>query len=90
MLTKKFCPECGEEIGFDYVTPTKSFLIDEMGDGSWTIMKNDNNDAWCPNGDNPYFEFHCLNDMEHKLSKDSEFEEWKDEVIKYFYEFCKR
>jgi hypothetical protein len=53
-----FCPECGEEIGIDYIHPTKSFLITNEG----KFERNDNN-----LNDEPYLEFYCTNDREHDI-----------------------
>jgi hypothetical protein len=85
MLGKQYCPECGAEIGFDIKIPEKSYLIDyDKG-----FSRNDNNDAWSPNGDGLYFEFYCTEDMMHELN-DSISEEWKDEVIKNFKDWIKK
>ena len=75
MLERKFCKECGEEIVFDYITPTKSFRIDENS----KIVRDDNNEAFCPEGDNPYLEFYCSNDREHEIDTDEMFD-WYGQV----------
>jgi hypothetical protein len=49
-MEKMFCPECGEEIGVNYVHPTKSFLMTDEG----KFERNDNNLS-----DDPYLEFYC-------------------------------
>jgi hypothetical protein len=85
MFTKRFCPECDEEIGFDYKTPDRSFIINEDG----LLSRNDNNDAWSPNGDLPYVAFHCTNDMEHELPLTSEFNDWSREIEDYILSFVK-
>ena len=79
----RYCPECGEEIKFSYVTPEKSFEIDSFGD----IMRDD---AWVgPTWDAPHIEFYCGNDRDHNIdnnrSEDDKFQEWQEEIIDEFY-----
>lgn len=80
MLTLRYCQECGSEIGFDYKTTTKSYLIDVE---KQTFIRNDNNDAWEPN--HPYLEFYCTEDMGHTLLDSDEFDTWKNEVSTIFF-----
>jgi hypothetical protein len=72
------CPECGEDIKFEYIVPTKSYKIE---DG-----KISRDDAWeGPAYDQPYLDFHCSNDKEHDIDT-SEINEWADQIEKLFYE----
>lgn len=80
MTEQRFCPECGNEIVFDYTYPTKSFRIDEYGN----ILRDDNNDAFCPEGDNPYIVFYCSNDREHDLGSSKEQLDWEAIVEQEF------
>lgn len=78
MLDQKFCPVCGGEIVFDYVTGTKSFRIDEMGN----IVRDDNNDAI--EGDDPRLEFYCSEDKEHDLGDSADQMDWEQQVEQEF------
>jgi hypothetical protein len=69
-MKKMFCPECSEEIGINYVHPTKSYLITTEG----TFERNDNNLS-----DDPYSEFCCTNDREHDIDT-KEVINWEIEV----------
>jgi|APFre7841882654_1041346.scaffolds.fasta_scaffold18534_5 hypothetical protein len=69
-MKKMFCPECREEIGIDYVHPTKSFLMTDEG----KFERNDNNLS-----DDPYLEFYCTNDREHDIDT-KEVMDWEIEV----------
>jgi hypothetical protein len=72
------CPECGEDIKFEYIVPTKSYKIE---DG-----KISRDDAWeGPAYDQPYLDFHCSNDKEHDIDT-PEINEWADQIEKLFYE----
>ena len=80
MLTTKMCKECGSDIVFSYIDPSKSFRIK---DGK--IVRND---AWTgPGYDDPYLEFYCSNDKEHDEVKNlQDMIDWSVEVEKEFYE----
>jgi len=66
MCERKYCGECGEEILIAYVTPEKVFRIDDTGH----FVREDNNDAFCPDGDSPTVEFICSNDREHDIGEE--------------------
>lgn len=51
-MEKMFCANCGSELYVDFVTPTKSFCIDEDG----KINRIDNNED-----ELPYFKVYCSN-----------------------------
>lgn len=73
ILDQTYCPRCGSEIKFSYVTPERSFIIE---DGK---LKRD--DAWeGPEYDNPYFHFYCSNDKEHDLGDGPEIDKWYEEI----------
>jgi len=80
---RRYCPECGGDIKFSYVTPEKSFEIDASGD----IERDDANIG--PIFDSPNIEFYCSHDREHDInlnrSQDDKFEEWQEEIINVFY-----
>jgi hypothetical protein len=67
---KKLCPECGGEIGIDYVHPTKSFLMTDEE----KFERNDNNLS-----DDPYLRFYCTNDREHDIGI-KEVMDWEIEI----------
>jgi len=72
------CPECGSDIKFSYIIPTKTFRI-ENG-------KIERDDAWTgPEYDTPYLEFYCSNDNEHDIDK-KEVVEWSAKIEEEFYE----
>jgi len=66
MSEKRYCEVCGGEILIAYVRPEKVFRIDESGD----FAREDNNDVFCPDGDNPTVKFICSNDREHKIGEE--------------------
>lgn len=82
-ISKRCCPECGEEILFSYVVPSKTYRIE---DGK---IKRD--DAW--EGimyDNPSISFFCSNDKEHNIETptivyEQDFYEWAEEIEDEFY-----
>ncbi len=75
MLSKKYCPICGEEIVFDYTVPTKSFRIDENG----AIIRDDNNET-----DAPRFRFYCGNDSEDDIGITKDLLDWEITVEEQF------
>lgn len=79
-MKNKYCAECGNEIIFEYETPTKAFRIK---DGS--LIRDDNNLI-----DNPELVAYCSYDKEHAIfwfnENDIEFWKWLDEVEMYFKE----
>jgi hypothetical protein len=73
MLECKKCPECGAEIVFQYVTPSRSYRI-ENGE----IVRDD---AWTgPGYDDSYFHFRCSDDSEHDIECNDKLAEWCNEV----------
>jgi hypothetical protein len=77
MLEHMFCPVCGEEMVFDYITPTKSFRLGENGE----IVRDDNNLS-----DKPYVEFYCSGDREHDVEDTKKANIWREAVEFDFYE----
>ena len=81
----RYCPECGGDIKFSYVTPEKSFEIDSSGD----IVRDDSWVGVGPVWDDAHIEFYCSHDREHDIdnnrSEDDKFEEWQEEIINEFY-----
>lgn len=74
-MEKKYCPICNGEILFSYITPEKTYTIE---DGK--IIREDNN-----LNDVPYLEFYCSNDKEHDIDTGEIFE-WSDQVETDFYQ----
>lgn len=71
------CPECGSEIVFSYITPAKSFRLEDS-----KIVRDD---AWeGPEYDDPYLEFACSNDREHDIEVD-EIINWSETITEDFY-----
>jgi len=71
------CPECGNDIVFSYIVPTKSFKVE--GD------KISRDDAWeGPAWDTPTLDFHCSNDKEHDIDTPT-INTWADEIEEKFY-----
>jgi len=66
MFERKSCGTCGAEILIAYVTPEKVFRIDDLGN----FVREDNNDAFLPEGDSSTVEFICSNDREHAIDED--------------------
>jgi len=79
MLKHMFCKECGAEINLDYITPAKSFRLDENG----ALVRDDNNIT-----DKPSIEFVCSNDRCHNIGNEEELFRWMDSVEFEFYERC--
>jgi len=78
-MKKKYCPECGNEIIFDYETPTRSFRIK-----NGTLLRDDNNLI-----DNPELLPYCSYDKEHNIEPEIDsidFWKWVDEIEIYFKE----
>ena len=76
-MKNKFCEECGAEIVFQYVTPNKSFQIE-----NGKILRDD---AWTgPGYDEPYFLFRCSDDLEHEIHMSIEMNEWMEDVKREF------
>ena len=60
MLENKKCPECGGDIVIQYITPTKSYRIEN---GKFV-----RDDAWIGEGyDDSYLCFICSQDMAHEI-----------------------
>ena len=71
------CPECGSEIVFSYVTPTKSFKVENK-----KIVRDD---AWKgPEYDDPYLEFSCSKDREHDIETEVIIA-WSEVITEDFY-----
>jgi len=77
MLEKMVCKECGGEINLDYITPAKSFRLDENG----TLVRDDNNLT-----DKSSVEFVCSIDRCHNIGNEKELFIWMDAVEFEFYE----
>jgi hypothetical protein len=74
MIKTMHCPECGADIKVSYITPEKSFRIDEDG----KIVRDD---AWTgPGYDDPHFKFYCSEDREHDLGDELEIQNWQEDV----------
>jgi len=72
------CPECGGEIGFSYITPTRNYRIEN------DIIIRD--DAWTgPQHDESYLSFQCTEDTEHNIDT-PEISEWSEKIEHDFYE----
>jgi hypothetical protein len=67
---KPQCIECGAEIGFDWVVPTKSYILNENGN-----IRREDNLLY----DTPYITFYCTEDREHDwhTSEDLVADLWK-------------
>lgn len=74
-MGQKFCKECGAEIEVHYITPEKIYSVNENG----KLERADNNDAFCPNGDLPYIEFKCSEDLEHDIGE-GELSQWMETI----------
>ena len=71
------CPECGFDIAFSYITPTKAFAIIEG--------RISRDDAWIgPEYDDPYLEFYCSNDNEHEIDTE-DIVLWTEDIEEQFY-----
>jgi len=71
------CKECGAEIVFSYITPDRSYRIEDN-----KIVRDD---PWeGPEYDDPYLDFHCSNDMEHDINT-QEVDEWADKITELFF-----
>ncbi len=70
------CPNCGDDIVFDYIMPIRSFqIIDE---------KISRDDLWEePEYNNPTLVFHCSNDMKHNINT-PEINKWTDKIEEQF------
>lgn len=75
MIKPESCKECGAEILMHYITPEKVYEITEDG----KFERADNNDAFCPQGDSPYIDFKCSEDLEHDIGEDKLLE-WMDTI----------
>jgi len=72
-MNNKFCPVCGAEIIFEYITQVRTFKID-----AGTIVRDD---AWQGSPwDDPLLQFRCEDDPSHDLGDSDELCEWKDSV----------
>ncbi len=82
MLTNRKCPECSADIKFSYMTPERSYRIEDR--------KIISDDAWNgPMYEDPYFEFYCSEDRGHVVDVDSieyerSFDEWGEEIVDEF------
>jgi hypothetical protein len=77
MLKTKKCAECGAEIIFQYIKPSKSFRVE-----NGQIIRDD---AWTgPEFDNPYFHYQCSEDSEHRIDPNDELLEWFVDVEQEF------
>ena len=80
-MNKKTCKQCGADIIFSYVTPTKTYIIE-----GGKIIRND---AWVgPGYDDAYLEFYCSCDKEHDIECE-EIIKWSEDVEKEFYSTIK-
>ena len=77
-MKKHYCPVCGNEIIFEYETPSKAFRIEDE-----TLIRDDNNLS-----DIPEFIPYCSYDKEHNVEpkNDLEFWKWVDDIEMYFNE----
>jgi len=74
------CDKCGAPVNILYNTPTKEFLIDaDTGEIKRVLQKD-------ILSDNPYLDFVCSNDGEHKIEDSNEFEDWIVQVETDFYD----
>jgi len=82
-MNRRYCYECGSELLIRKITPTKTFRITARGGG---IVREDNNKAFHPNNDDPYFVAICSEDAEHmdgdKFGVNAEWIETFEEEIK--------
>ena len=77
MLKSEKCAECGAEIVFQYINPSKSFRVE-----SGKIVRDD---AWTGEGyDDPYFHFQCSEDAEHDIDPRNTRLEWFVDVEQEF------
>jgi len=73
MLKNQHCAECGAEIVFQYIKPSKSFRISNgqiIRDDAWTGKRYDD----------PYFHYICSEDSEHDIDPDDKLIEWMGDL----------
>jgi len=78
-MSKCKCPVCNGDILLQYNTPTKTFKVDDEDN----IIRNSDLTEQLLN-DNPYIEFRCENDNEHKIDT-PEIMAWTDKIDLKFY-----
>ncbi len=85
MVDQRYCPICGGEIMFSYVTPDRDYYILEDG----MIERDTNKQLW--DGDS-HLEFYCENDRTHDLGTAPSITEyrhaqqgWEEKIIEEFY-----
>lgn len=73
------CPECGGDIIVHYITPIKVFEFGENDEIKRTTSYGEIISK------NPYLEFICKNNSEHKIEEDESIIKWSDKINDKFY-----